>query len=230
MSSPPEPAAILECCVDSLDSAIAAERGGASRVELCAGLSVGGITPDARLVEQACTRLGIPVFVMVRPRGGDFVYDAGERRRLHEDLDTVIAAGAHGVVSGALRADGTIDAAFTRALRERAGSLPFTFHRAFDHTRDLDQALDHLIAIGVSRVLTSGGGLTAAEGADRLAALVRLADSRLSVLAGGGVRAHNVAALVRRTGVREVHARLAGSDVPGFVRELNAVSLDRNRG
>lgn len=199
---------LLEACVDSLDSALAAERGGAARVELCANLVEGGTTPSLGVISETCAQLAIPAFVIVRPRGGDFVYRAGELRVMWRDIVAARGAGADGVVFGALTPEGTVDAEACRLLLEAAEGIPCTFHRAFDMTRDLDESLDALAELGVARVLTSGGAPTALEGAERIASLVRRAGNGVKVMAGGGVRVAYVRDLVRRTGVREVHARL----------------------
>ena len=197
---------LFESCIDSHGAALASASGGAGRVELCARLDVGGTTPDAALIERCAASLTVPVFVMIRPRGGDFVHDAGEVAAMETDIGTAIAAGAHGVVFGALRRDGTIDVDVMRRLIDRARPLPVTCHKAIDATRDPLIALDALLALGVDRVLTSGGADTAAAGAATIARMVARAGDALVVMAGGGIRAHNVAALVRQTGVREVHA------------------------
>ena len=199
---------LFESCIDSHDAALASARGGAGRVELCARLDVGGTTPDAALIERCVASVAIPVFVMIRPRGGDFVYDRDEIAAMEADIATARAAGAHGVVFGALRADATIDADVMRRLIDGARPLPVTCHKAIDATRDPLEALDALLALGVDRVLTSGGADTAAAGAATIARMVAQAGDALVVLAGGGVRAHNVTALVQATGVREVHARV----------------------
>ena len=198
---------LVEACVDSVRGALAAERAGAGRLELCANLVEGGTTPSAGMLRATarCTRL--PVFAMVRPRGGDFVYDAAEIEVMLRDVEAAQGCDAHGIVSGALNPDGTIDEDGTAALIEAAHPLPFTFHRAFDLTRDLDESLDTLQALGVQRVLTSGGAPTAAEGCEVLARLVRRAGSRIVVMAGGGIRAGNVERVVREGGVTEVHMR-----------------------
>lgn len=201
-------APLLESCVDSLEAAIASECGGAGRIELCADLDVGGTTPDAHLTARCVERLAIPVFVMVRPRGGDFVYDEGEVGVMERAIRAAAGSGARGVVCGALRRDGAVDATVMRRLVDAARPLPVTCHRAIDAARDLDEALDALLALGVDRVLTSGGAPAAIDGADAIARLVGRAGDALVVMAGGTVRAHNIADLVRRTHVREVHARL----------------------
>jgi copper homeostasis protein len=216
--------ALFESCVESEAAALASAAGGADRLELCADLQVGGVTPAPALVERCAAVCRIPMFVMVRPRAGGFVYGLQEARVMERDIRAVIAAGARGIVLGALDARGGIDIPLMRRLVDIARPLPVTCHKAFDDARDPAEALDALLAIGVDRVLTSGGRRTAVEGAGAIAALVRRAGDALVVVAGGGVRAHNVAALVRRTGVREVHARLlpAGPQAPGTAEAWRA--------
>ncbi len=163
---------------------------------------------------------------MVRPRGGGFVYTPEEHAAMRRDAAHLIRAGAHGLVTGALRADGTVDEAAVGALVAEADGRPVTFHRAFDAAREPWDALDALLRCGIARVLTSGGAATAPQGFARLTALVGAARDRITILPGGGVRAGNVAALVAGTGAREVHsaARLPGSDAvdAGEVRALRA--------
>lgn len=207
---------LLEACVDSLDSALAAERGGAARVELCANLVEGGTTPSLGVISETCAQLAIPAFVIVRPRGGDFAYDAGALRVMWRDIIAARGAGADGVVFGALTPEGAVDVEACRLLLDAAEGIPCTFHRAFDMTRDLDESLDALGELGMARVLTSGGAPTALEGAERIASLVRRAGNGLQVMAGGGVRVSHVRDLVQRTGVREVHARLVRIEESGM--------------
>ncbi len=203
--------------MESVEAATASQAGGAGRIELCANLDVGGTTPCAALVGRCVAAVNIPVFAMVRPRGGDFVYTDDEAGAMERDVLAMAAAGAHGVVFGALRANGALDVPLMRRLVDLARPLPITCHKAIDNSRDLPEALDALLGLGVDRVLTSGGAPTAAAGAAMIARLVRQAGDRLVVIAGGGVRTHNVAALVHATSVREVHARLlpAREDAPG---------------
>lgn len=198
---------LVEACVDSVESAQAAERGGARRVELCANLLEGGTTPSTATIELCRERLEIPVFVIIRPRGGDFLYSDTEIEVMRRDIAGAARAGAAGVVVGVLRRDGSVDAERMRPLVEAARPLAVTFHRAFDVTRDADEALDALLALGVDRVLTSGRAVTAEAGIPVIARLVERSAGRLVVLAGGGVREHNVERIVRETGVREVHVR-----------------------
>jgi len=201
---------LLECVVETVDAAAGAERAGAQRLELCVRLETGGVTPPSPLIESVLAAVTIPVFVMIRPRAGDFVYSDDEIGQALGAIDEARSRGAHGFVLGALRKDGGVDIDRTSRLVARAAGLPVTFHRAFDDVADQQAALEEVIAAGARRVLTSGAAATALEGADRLAALVRQAGARITILAGGGVRAHNVRALLVRSGVSEVHARHEG--------------------
>ena len=214
---------LVEACVDSVASSIAAERGGASRLELCDALFDGGTTPSAGMIAACKAAVSIPVFVMIRPRGGGFVYSDAERDVMRRDVVIARDLGADGVVIGGLGRDGNVDLDLVRCLVEAANGLPVTFHRAFDVTPDLRASLDLLADAGVERILTAGGAPTAAQGATTLADLVRKAGSRLVILAGGGIREENVGDLVSVSGVREVHVRLtrlrSADELPGR-REL----------
>lgn len=198
---------LVEACVDSVQGAIAAEHAGAGRLELCANLVEGGTTPSGGMMRAVHRCVGIPVFAIVRPRGGDFLYDAADIEVMLRDIEFAKSCDIHGIVSGALNPNGTIDEDGTSALIEAAHPLPFTFHRAFDVTRDLDESLDALQALGVHRVLTSGGAATALEGSEMIARLVRRGGDRIVVMAGGGVRHDNAAEVVKATKVKEVHLR-----------------------
>lgn len=201
------PSVLLEACVETLSGAIAAEEGGARRVELCVTLEVGGLTPPDALIAECVRHLSIPVFVLARPVPGPFVLSSSELDRLLGDIRMAADRGAAGVVAGALTMAGTIDERALEAIVAAAGPLPVTFHRAFDAAADQLSALDVLARVGVARVLTSGGAATAAKGAARIRALVEQAAGRIGILAGGSVRAHNAAALVQATGVTEIHSR-----------------------
>lgn len=198
---------LLEVVVESAAQARAAARSGASRLELCVDLVNGGTTPSPSLIREVVAAVRLPVFVMIRPRAGDFLYSTSELEVMARQIDEALACGAKGLVLGVLQRDRRVDVARTRALVARANGRPVTFHRAFDETPDLALALTDLMDAGVSRVLTSGGAATALDGASRLAALVRQSRDRIVILAGGGVRSHNVAAIVQTAGVREVHMR-----------------------
>jgi copper homeostasis protein len=194
--------------VDSVASSVAAERGGARRLELCDALFDGGTTPSAGMIAACKEAVSIPIFVMIRPRGGGFVYSDAERDVMRRDVAAARELGADGMVIGGLRPDGTVDLALVRSLVRAAHGLPVTFHRAFDLTPDLETSVESLADAGVQRVLSAGGTSTALDGATTLAELVRRAGSRLTVMAGGGVREENVRNLVSVSGVREVHVRL----------------------
>jgi copper homeostasis protein len=198
---------LVEACVESVESALAAQEGGAGRVELCEAVAEGGVTPSAGLMELCRERLRIPVHVLIRPRPGDFVYSDLELEVMRRDIALAVRLGVAGVVLGVLRSDGAVDVERTQALIGMARPLSVTFHRAFDFTRDADRALDALIDLGVDRILTSGQAATAREGTRVLTRLVSRAAGRLVILAGGGVNEDNVTEIVRRTGVREVHVR-----------------------
>jgi copper homeostasis protein len=201
---------LVEAAVETLEAALAAERAGADRLELCVNLDDGGTTPSTGLGAAVIDATKLPVFVLIRPRAGDFVYSDEEIDLMIREVETAVIIGVAGIVTGALRSDHTVDVEQTRALVEAAGGLSVTFHRAFDSTIDTPDALEQLIDVGVTRVLTSGGAPSALEGADVIAALVNQARGRISIVAGGGIREHNVSDVIRRTGVREVHTRFVG--------------------
>jgi copper homeostasis protein len=198
---------LVEACVDAIDAALAAEQGGAGRIELCGELLQGGVTPSAGLIGAVWERVNIPLFVLVRPRTGDFLYTIDELDVMRRDVEMAKTLGADGVVLGALTADGDVDAAAIHALITVARPMQVTFHRAFDFARDQEKALGTLLELGVDRVLTSGGATTALEGATVLSQLVRRAGSEMTILAGGSITSSNVAEVVRLSGVREVHVR-----------------------
>ena len=170
---------LVEACVDSVASAVAAERGGARRLELCDNLADAGTTPSAGMIAAVKAHVGVPVFPIVRARGGGFVYSPLEVDVMRRDIRAARQLGADGIVTGALDASGCVDQRIMLDLIEVAGELPVTFHRAFDVVPDLDAALETLIEMGVQRVLTSGGAPTAVQGADRLASLVAHAEAPL---------------------------------------------------
>jgi copper homeostasis protein len=202
---------LIEVCVDSVASAVAAERGGAARLELCGSLIEGGITPSAGLIEMTRAALSGALHVMIRPRGGDFCYDADEFEIMRRDIALAKRLGAEGVVFGILDVHGNVDAPRTRQLVDEARPLAVTFHRAFDMCADLFRALDDLCAAGIGRVLTSGGESTCLQGRETIAELVRKAQGRIVVMPGGGIKAENVRSFVDYTGVKEIHSGLRSS-------------------
>jgi copper homeostasis protein len=197
---------LLEVAANSVASACAAQAGGAGRVELCAALELGGLTPSQATIALARERLRIPLYALIRPRAGDFLYDDDECEVMRRDIETCAKLGCDGVVLGALDADGDVDVPRCRALIAAAGDMGVTFHRAFDLARDPHRALEDVIALGCERVLTSGGQASAMEGAALIRGLVAQSRGRVTVMPGAGVTADNLAALVVATGAREFHA------------------------
>jgi len=194
----------VEVCVESVESAIASQQGGAHRVELCANLLEGGTTPSAGAIAAARKALGIALHVIVRPRGSDFCYSDVEFDVMRRDVAAAKELGADGVVIGLLREDGRVDAERTRELAALARPISVSFHRAFDMCRDPHEALETLIQLGIDRVLTTGQEDSIWDGMELVAELVRRAGDRIIVMPGGG-RDGNVKAIVERTGAREVH-------------------------
>ena len=211
---------LLEVCVDSIESALAAERGGAHRIELCSSLMEGGVTPSAGLISSIRRKLSIDVHVMIRPRGGDFSYSAEEFETMEQDVLTAKQLGANAVVFGILTNDGDVDVSRTRHLVQTARPLKTTFHRAFDMSRDLSKSLADVIEAGADRVLTSGGEQSVEDGIPRIAKLVQAAGQRVAVMVGSGITESNVHRIIRETGVREIHASLRAS-VPSPMRYRN---------
>ena len=195
----------LEICVDSVASCVAAQAGGATRVELCANLFEGGTTPSAGTIREARKHLEIGLHVILRPRGGDFCYSSTEFDSLVYDLQVAKDLGADGLVIGLLLPNGHVDKPRTEQLVKLAHPLQVTFHRAFDMTPDPEKALTDLLDLQVNYLLTSGQERSACEGIPLLARLVQQAGSRLRVMAGGGITERNLERIVRETGVRDVH-------------------------
>lgn len=217
--------AILEICAGSVESAIAARDGGAQRIELCAALEVGGVTPSAGLIAEARKVEGLTLNVIIRPRGGDFLYDAHEAACMEQDIHTCRQLGADGVVIGALTADGDIDTALCKRLIVAADGMSVTFHRAFDMCRDPRKALEELIALGCHRVLTSGQAATAEAGIPLLKELVEQAAGRIVIMPGCGVNSNNAAAILQATGANEIHASARKSVGSGMKFRHSGVSM-----
>ena len=201
----------LEVCIDSVASARAAERGGATRLELCSSLIEGGITPGAGLIELTAAAVSIGISVMIRPRGGDFCYDADEFELMQRDIAFAKRTAAKGVVFGILDVNGNVDVARTRQLVELARPLAVTFHRAFDMTPDLFRALEDVCATGADRLLTSGGEQTAPQGTETIAKLVQQARGRISIAPASGIKPLNAKAMVEQTGAKEIHVGLSSA-------------------
>lgn len=196
----------LEICANSAQSVINAEKGGAHRVELCANLWEAGTTPSTAEIKLALIHTSIEIFVLIRPRGADFVYSELEFEIMKEDIRIAKQLGVHGIVSGVLLADGSVDVGRTKELVELTAPLPFTFHRAFDVVNDSSRALEDVISCGAHRILTSGYCSTAIEGKNQLKKIQESAKGRIVVMPGGGITPENIIDLANETGCREFHA------------------------
>ncbi|MCU0453604.1 MAG: copper homeostasis protein CutC [Bacteroidetes bacterium] len=197
---------LLEIAIDSLADALAAVEAGADRLEVCDRLDLGGLTPPWELVRSLASGTRVPLFVMIRPRGGDFVYSDDEFKTMERQIDEAKRAGTHGCVFGLLTADAAMDLKRTEELVRRASPLPVTVHRAFDRCADLVGMADRLANLGVKRILTSGGQATAEAGSNVLRELQRKVGGRIGILPGGGVRPSNIRSLLEQIGVEEIHS------------------------
>ncbi len=207
----------LEICANSVASCIEAEKGGATRVELCMGIPEGGTTPSAGMITEALKAISIPVHVIIRPRSGDFHYNEEELREMIYDIQLAKKLGAHGVVFGCLDPEGEYDQQANRLLLKAAEGMQITFHRAFDVCRDPHKMLETLISEGgFTRILTSGCAPTAPEGAPMIRSLVKEAHGRIGIMAGSGVRPSNLEELIRESGANQFHSSLRTS-VPGHM-------------
>lgn len=211
---------LLEICCDHLGSAIAAQTGGADRIELCAALSTDGLSPSAGLLKSVKKQLHIPVFVLIRPRPGNFVYNDLELEEMLFDIHQCKALGAAGIVSGALLASQEIDLDVTAKLVAAARPLPFTFHKAFDLIPNALEGLDQLMSLGVDRVLTSGQAANAIAGKTVLEKLAKRGKGKIEILCGGGIRDHNLADLLG-SNLKEFHSSaLLSRDASEEVNDL----------
>lgn len=200
---------LLEICIETLEAAVAAERGGADRIELCDNLTDGGTTPSTKLICAVRGQVSIPVFKMIRPRAGDFCYSGSEFLQMRREIEAAKDEGVNGVVLGILTSTKQIDVPRTTELVALASPLPATFHRAFDESPELLSALDDVIATGAARILTSSGAEDALAGSAKLAELVNTASNRITIMPGGGIRPENLSSIVRSTGAREFHSGLS---------------------
>jgi copper homeostasis protein len=204
---------LLEVAVDSLQRAVAAERAGTNRLELCVDLEAGGLTPGIELIRQVRAAVRIPTHAMVRPRTGDFVYSAAEFAEMKASIKTIAAENLEGIVTGVLLSDGYVDVPRTRELVALASPMQVTFHRAFDQTSDFAAALECVIRTGAYRILTSGGAADAQTGATILRSLIHQAANRITILPGGGLHPGNIAEVARAIGAHELHTGL-GEVIP----------------
>jgi copper homeostasis protein len=216
---------LLEICCGSIDDAIEAEKGGANRVELCSALFLGGLTPSVGTIQEAKRRLKIPIMVMVRPRAGGFAYSEAEMASMERDTEAAIENGADGVVFGILQSDGGIDVARSRRIRQFIGKRQAVFHRAFDVTPDPFEAIEQLVDLGITRVLTSGHKDSVPEGAELIKKLIERAGDRIEILPGGGIQAWNVKEIVARTGSRQVHLTASGTVFDTSTQARPAISF-----
>ena len=213
---------LLEIAVASFERAIAAERAGADRLELCANLEMGGLTPSLELIRQVRAAVKIPIHVLVRPRAGNFVYNSVEIAQMKEEIVALGGENVQGIVTGVLPPDSSVDVQRTRELVVLASPMQVTFHRAFDETKDLTAALEDIVLTGALRILTSGGATDALSGASVLRSLLQQARNRIGILPGGGLHAGNIAEVARVTGAHELHTGLGGAiayksaDTPAF--------------
>ena len=195
----------LEICANSYKSAINAQKAGAHRIELCSELAVGGITPSYGMIKQVVDSLKIPVYVLIRPRSGNFTYSDSEIKIMKQDILICKKLGCQGIVSGILNNDNTIDSEKTQELVTLSKPFSFTFHRAFDWVINPFESLNQLKNIGVDRILTSGQNTSAEKGIDRLIELKERADNSLSIMPGGGINSKNVK-VFKNAGFKEVHS------------------------
>ncbi len=219
----------LEVCCYNLESALNAQSAGADRIELCADRHQGGTTPSYGILEVTRKQLQIPLFAMIRPRGGDFLYSRSEVEIMLHDIQMCKELGVNGVVLGALTAEGQIDVALIKELVKRSAPMEVTFHRAFDLTSDPMKSLEQLIDIGVHRVLTSGQQFTAFQGINFIKSLVEQAAGRIIILPGAGINEENVVDLLRQTGANEFHVSASGNRPSEMKYFNNQVSMGSNK-
>jgi copper homeostasis protein len=221
---------LIEVCVDSVASAMAAERGGAQRIELCSDLFEGGVTPSLGLLGVVRSKVSIAVHLIIRPRPGDFCYSEAEFDSMQRDIEVAKSEGADGVVLGILEREGTVDVTRTRELVEFARPLSVTFHRAFDMSSDLLRALNDVCATGADRLLTSGGEQECLQGVETVARLVKDACGRITIMAGGRIGIQNALTIIERTGVTEIHVGLATPVKSPMLHQNPRLSLGKAQG
>lgn len=214
---------LLEVCAGSVESALNAQNAGAQRIELCTELSVGGLTPSKGMIQVVKDMVNIPVYVLIRPRSGDFVYSLLELEQMKEDIALCAELGCEGVVIGALTNERRIHERMTYELMQHAGFMDVTFHRAFDSAQNPFEALDTLRELGIQRILTSGGRGTVMEGFDQLGELLEEADDDIIIMPGGGIRSSNISQLLQLE-AREYHsAALVNGEKHSSKKEIEAM-------
>ncbi|XP_072292770.1 copper homeostasis protein cutC homolog isoform X2 [Eucyclogobius newberryi] len=216
---------MMEVCVESVESAVNAERGGASRLELCSSLLEGGLTPSIGLLHIVKQYVKIPVYAMIRPRGGDFLYSHFEVEVMKKDIELMKLNGADGLVMGALTEDGRVDTELCSELLAAARPLPVTFHRAFDMVHDPTIALETLVSLGFQRVLTSGCDSSALEGLPLIKRLVDQAKGRISIMPGGGITERNLQRILEGSGAQEFHCSARSSKESNMKFRNTSVSM-----
>jgi copper homeostasis protein len=226
---------LLEITVESVDAALAAERGGADRIELCCDLHCGGLTPTPEAMRNGRAALRLPIFLMIRPRAGNFVYTHDEISLMKSQITQAREAKMDGIVLGVLRENSTVDVPLLKTLVDFAAPLPITFHRAFDETTDLFRALEDVISAGATRILTSGGASKVPQALPTLAKLVQIAGDRIIILPGSGIYPNNFAAVHKSINAREYHSGLSSvlpygsSDYAGFEAAVRALAQHKSR-
>ena len=221
---------VVEVCVDSVASALAAERGGAQRIELCSDLLEGGVTPSVGLLGVVRSKLAIAIHPIIRPRPGDFCYSEAEFESMLRDIEIAKSEGADGVALGILEEEGHVDVPRTRQLVELARPLSVTFHRAFDMSAELFRALEDVCATGADRILTSGGEQECLQGVDTVARLVADAGGRIKIMAGGRIGILNAPKIVEQAGVTEIHVGLGTPVRSPMVHRNSRLSLGKAQG
>lgn len=213
---------VFELCAETIEACLAAKHGGADRIELCTCLNVGGLTPPPDEISQAVKVSGLPIHILIRPHDQGYNYSPSDFKQICDDVQHVRSLGASGIVIGVLNADSTVDKQRTRTLVELAGPLEVTFHRAFDDTADIDQALQDVISTGCHRILTSGGKPDVLTGVNTLARLVAQAGDRIAIAVGGGLRLQNAREILHTTGARHFHSSVgpASPQLAGNIRNL----------
>ena len=215
--------ALLEICADGVASALAAEKAGAHRIELCVSLESGGLTPSAAMLAFVRRQINIPVHVLVRPRRGNFIYSSQEATIMLSDINTIRDLGFEGVVVGTLDKQGKLDQALMHDLMQAAAEMSVTFHRAIDVADQPFILIEKLIQLGVGRLLTSGGYPTALEGSAQIAAYQQAFGSHISIMAGSGVHSSNVRQLINTTGITEVHASAKSKQITEVQHQIHPV-------